>query len=103
MLGQVQRWAIPGPGHRVEYLVFWLASLWDLPMRPGETLSLTVTLPNEQRIVVPEAVVRWSRGQEFVVENVVIEPQTHARLQHYVKRLVHESTEIHAKQGNYVA
>jgi hypothetical protein len=29
----------------------------DLPMRPGETLSLTVTLPNEQRIVAPEAVV----------------------------------------------
>jgi hypothetical protein len=32
----------------------------DLPMRPGETLSLTVTLPNEQRIEIPEAVVRWS-------------------------------------------
>jgi len=32
----------------------------DLPLRPGKTLSLTVTLPNAQRIVVPEAVVRWS-------------------------------------------
>jgi hypothetical protein len=30
----------------------------DLLMRPGETLSLTVTLPNEQRIQVTEAVVR---------------------------------------------
>jgi hypothetical protein len=60
----------------------------DLPMRPGETLSLTVTLPNEQRIEVPEAVVRWSRGQEFAVENLAIEPHTHARLLHYVKRLV---------------
>jgi hypothetical protein len=30
----------------------------DLPMRPGETLSLTVTLPNEQQIKIPEAVVR---------------------------------------------
>ena len=38
-------------------------------MRPGEALSLTVTLPNEQRIKIPEAVVRWSRGQEFAVEN----------------------------------
>lgn len=39
----------------------------NLPMRPGETetLSLTVTLPNEQRIEIPEAVVRWSRGEEF--------------------------------------
>ncbi len=34
----------------------------DLPMRPGESLSLAVTLPNEQRIDIPEAVVRWSRG-----------------------------------------
>ena len=30
----------------------------DLPMRPGDTLSLTVTLPNEQRIEMPDAVVR---------------------------------------------
>jgi hypothetical protein len=65
----------------------------DLPMRPGETLSLTVTLPNEQQIEVPGAVVRWSRGQEFAVENLVIEAHTHARLQHYVKRLVQEPAE----------
>jgi hypothetical protein len=30
----------------------------DLPMRPRETLSLTVTPPNEQRIDVSEVVVR---------------------------------------------
>ena len=66
----------------------------DLPMRPGETLSLTVMLPNEQRIEVPEAVVQWSRGQEFAVENVVIAPHTHARLQHDVKRLVREPMKI---------
>jgi hypothetical protein len=40
--------------HGVELLVFRLATLGNLPMRPGET----VTLPNEQRIEVPEAVVR---------------------------------------------
>jgi len=57
-------------------------------MRPGETLSLIVTLPNEQRIDVPEAVVRWSRGQEFAVEAMKVEKHTQARLQHYVKRLV---------------
>jgi PilZ domain len=66
----------------------------DLPMRPGESLSLTVTLPNEQRIEIPEAVVRWSRGQEFAVENLVIKPHTRARLQHFVKRLVLEPEEI---------
>jgi hypothetical protein len=66
----------------------------DLPMRPGETLSLTVTLPNEQHILIPEALVRWSRGQEFAVENMnmLIEPHTLARLQHYVKGLVQEPT-----------
>ncbi len=69
----------------------------DLPMRSGETLSLTVTLPNEQRIVVPEAVVRWSRGQEFAVETVKIEQHTQARLQHYVKRLVQELAETGKK------
>jgi hypothetical protein len=63
-------------------------------MRPGETISLTVTLPNEQRIAVTEAVVRWSRGQEFAVENLVIQSHTRARLQHYVKRLVQEPAEI---------
>ena len=66
----------------------------DLPMRPEETLSLTVTLPNEQRLEIPEAVVRWSRGQEFALENVVVARHTHARLRHYVKRLVQEPAEI---------
>ena len=66
----------------------------DLPMRPGETISLTVTLPNEQRIKVPEAVVRWSRGQEFAVENLAIDSHTHARLQHYVRRLVQQAAEF---------
>ena len=66
----------------------------DLLMRPGEPLSLTVTLPNEQRIEIPQAVVRWSRGQEFAVENVAIERHTLARLQHFVKRMVQEPAEI---------
>ena len=64
----------------------------DLPMRPGETLSLIVTLPNKQCIEVPEAVVRWSRGQEFGVETVDAPKHTQARLWHYVKRLVQEPT-----------
>jgi hypothetical protein len=66
----------------------------DLPMRPGETLSLIVTLPNEQHIEVLEAVVRWSRGQEFAVENLVLEGHTHARLQHYLKRLTKDSASM---------
>ncbi|MFI5223788.1 MAG: PilZ domain-containing protein [Nitrospirales bacterium] len=64
----------------------------DLPMRPGESLSLTVTLPNEQRIDVHNAVVRWSRGQEFGVETVETPKHTAARLVHYVRQLVNESS-----------
>ena len=59
----------------------------DLPMRPGEALSLTVALPNEQRIEIPEAVVRWSRWQEFGVEMSAIDPHAESRLHHYVQRL----------------
>ena len=66
----------------------------DLPMPPGVTLSLTITLPNKKRIEVPEAVVRWSRGQEFAVENVMSEPQTDASLQHQAMRFAPEPPEV---------
>jgi hypothetical protein len=62
-----------------------------LPMRPGETLSLTVTLLNKQRVEVAEAVVRWSRGQEFGIETVETPKHTADRLIHYVRRLVNDS------------
>ncbi len=52
----------------------------DLPLRPGATLSLTVTLPNEQQIVVPEAAVWWSRGQEFGIETGETPKHRQARL-----------------------
>ena len=45
--------------------MYWRPTLWSSSMRPGKTLSLTVTLPNEQHINVVEGVVRWSRGQEL--------------------------------------
>ncbi|MDF0674340.1 MAG: hypothetical protein P0120_08365 [Nitrospira sp.] len=63
----------------------------DLPMREWETPSLSVTLPNKQRINVPKATVGWSRGNEFAAETNTINPRTMARLQHYVKRLVQGS------------
>ena len=80
--------------HDLESLLYRLAALCDLLMRPGDTVLLTVTLLNEQRIEIPETVVRWSRGREVAVENLAIERHTHAWLQHYVKRLVREPEEI---------
>jgi hypothetical protein len=66
----------------------------DWPMRPDTALSLTVTLPNEQRIIIHESVARWSPGQECAVENTVIKRRTEARLQHDVRRGVQEPAEI---------
>lgn len=57
-------------------------------------LSLTVTLPTEQRIEVPEAVVRWSRGQAFAAEYVGMGRRTQARLHHYGKRLVEQGITV---------
>jgi hypothetical protein len=39
---------------------------------------------------VPEAVVRWLRGREFAVENVLIAQHNHVRLQRYVNRVARE-------------
>jgi hypothetical protein len=66
----------------------------DLLMLPGEFLSLIVTLPNTQCIEILLAVVRWSRGQEFAVETIIMKRHSDRRLQHYVNRLVQEPAEI---------
>lgn len=63
----IQSWPILGPTtHHVESLMYPLATFFMviyLPMRPGETLSLMVTLQNEQRIEIPEAEVRGREGK----------------------------------------
>ena len=94
LLRLVQRSPIPGPCHRVESPLYRQASLRRSAHATGETLSLTVTLPNAQRIEVPEVVVRWSSEQECAVENLVIEAQTDARLHHVVTRVMQEPAEI---------
>jgi hypothetical protein len=60
----------------------------DVPPRVGQTIPLTVTLPNQQRIFVAAAIVRWRRGQEYGLETLVMAKQTQSRLEHYVTRLV---------------
>jgi hypothetical protein len=53
----------------------------DLPLRVGETCSMTVNLPNQQHVFVAGAIVRWARGQEYGVESLVVEKHTHVRLE----------------------
>jgi hypothetical protein len=59
----------------------------DLPMRPDESLTLTVTLPNEQRIEIPDVVVEragiWNSNGECP-------KQTKARLEQYIQRFLKE-------------
>ena len=62
----------------------------DLPLRIGQTIPLTVTLPNKESLFVAGAIVRWRRGQEYGLESLVIEKSTQSRLEQYVKRLVQE-------------
>ena len=63
----------------------------DLPLRVGQVCSLTVNLPSQESLIVPAAIVRWVRGQEYGLETLVVEKQTQSRLEHLIKRLVRES------------
>ncbi|MBK5281869.1 MAG: hypothetical protein JJE16_07265 [Nitrospiraceae bacterium] len=60
--------------------------LGDQPMRPGELRSFTVTLPNEQRIEMPEAGV----GSQMVQT----QQKTQARLIHPVQRVVNNLLKV---------
>jgi hypothetical protein len=65
----------------------------DVPLQVGQTCSLNVNLPSEESIFVATAIVRWVRGQEFGLETLSIEKQTHARVEYVIKRLVEVSAE----------
>jgi hypothetical protein len=65
----------------------------DVPLRVGQTCSLTVNLPDQESIFVAAAIVRWVRGQEYGLETLEVEEQMHNRLEHLIKRLALESFE----------
>ncbi|MBK5281397.1 MAG: PilZ domain-containing protein [Nitrospiraceae bacterium] len=65
----------------------------DVPLRVGETCSLTVNLPNQESLYVAAAIVRWVRGQEYGLETLMVEKQTQSQLAHIINRLVTESGE----------
>ena len=65
----------------------------EVPLQVGQTCSLTVKLPIEESIFVAAAIVRWARGQEFGLETLEIERETHSRVEHVIKRFVEESGE----------
>ena len=57
-------------------------------VRPGTSLELRIhPSEDEPALKIREAVVRWSRAQQFGVEFVTLEPEEWARLQHTVTHL----------------
>ena len=63
----------------------------DVPLQVGQSCPLTINVPNEAHIFVAAVIVRWVRGPEYGVETLVIEKQTHSRLEHWVTRLAQDS------------
>ena len=63
----------------------------DLPLRVGQTCSLTINFSKQTSIVVAAAIVRWVRGQEYGVETLMVDKPMHNRLKHLVNRLAQES------------
>ncbi len=60
----------------------------DIDVRPGTSLELRVQASeDEPPLKVQEAVVRWSRAQQFGLEFVTLDPEEWARLQHTVTEL----------------
>ena len=93
MLRHVPHWLRPGPRHSLESFANGWKLSSDLSLRVGQTCSLTVNLPNQESIFVTAVIVRWVRGQEYGLETLVVEEQTHSRLEHLIERLVQESGE----------
>ena len=52
----------------------------DVPLRIGQTCSLSVTLANPKRVFVVAGIVRWVRGEEYGIETVVANGTTQARM-----------------------
>jgi PilZ domain len=57
-------------------------------VRQGTSLELRIhSSEDEPPLKIQEAVVRWSRGQQFGVEFITLDPEEWARLQHTVTHL----------------
>ena len=65
----------------------------DVLLRVGQTCPLTVNLPNQPSLVVAAAIVRWVRGQEYGLETLVADKQTHRWVEQVITRLGQDSFE----------
>lgn len=81
-VGHGRVWNLSRTGWRVD---------GDRGVIPGDHLILCVYLPPRRGLVfVDRAVVRWSRGKEFGLENVHVEEDNETHLSQVVARLVQQ-------------
>ena len=66
----------------------------NLPLRVGQIIPLTVTLPNQHNVFVAAAIVRWKRDQEYGLETLVMEKRAQRRLGQYMTHLVERFVEV---------
>src|SRR5262249_48234182 len=65
----------------------------SLPLRLGQTCSLTVSLPNHQSLFVASVIVRWVRGDEYGVETLVTDETDEDHIAHYIRERARESAQ----------
>lgn len=58
----------------------------DLPLRIGQSVPMTVTLPNQELIFVAAGIVRWKRDDEYGVETLVADDSVLGQMKDYIKQ-----------------
>ena len=72
----------------------------SIDVQPGASLDVRITVvENEPPIHIQEAIVRWSRGEEFGLEFEVIAPTEWPHLQDVVKQIELEPYQREQQQG----
>ena len=65
----------------------------NLPLRIGEVCSLTVNLSINQTIYVTAGIVRWMRGEEYLVETLVMDDKSREVMEEYLWQRLEESAD----------
>lgn len=79
---------VGGDGHLIDLSIRGCRIASKTEVRPGTSLEVRVAICDEEPpLRIKEAVVRWSRRQEFGLEFVNLAAEEWARLQHIVTEL----------------
>ena len=65
----------------------------NLPLRVGQTCSLTVSLSNHHSVFVASVMVRWVRGDEYGVETLMTDEINEDHIAHDIRERARESVQ----------